>query len=182
MYKVITAGTYASKTAKIGDTFISTGSEWVLIPSGDEPEGTVTSVGLSVPTGLSVTGSPITTFGTLAISFASGYSIPTNSAQAAWSAKYDKPVEGIPNDDLANKTIGIGNTTIALGGTTASLTGLASVTSNKFYLDADNYFEVVDGKVHLHVGTDGGFYTDGFVSSGGISSGSGTSGIDPSAL
>lgn len=35
-YKVITAGTYASQTAKVGDLFISNGSAWVLIPSGDD--------------------------------------------------------------------------------------------------------------------------------------------------
>ena len=51
--------------------------------------GTVTSVGLSVPTGLSVSGSPITTSGTLAITFASGYSIPTTAQQSAWSGKQD---------------------------------------------------------------------------------------------
>ncbi len=35
--------------------------------------GTVTSVGLSVPTGLQVSGSPVTTSGTLAVTYASGY-------------------------------------------------------------------------------------------------------------
>src|SRR5690606_9806612 len=35
--------------------------------------GTVTSVGLSAPTGLSVSGSPVTTSGTLALSWAAGY-------------------------------------------------------------------------------------------------------------
>jgi len=48
--------------------------------------GTVTSVGLSTPTGLSVTGSPITTSGTLAIAFAAGYSLPTTATQAGWDA------------------------------------------------------------------------------------------------
>ena len=36
VYQVITAGTYASQAADIGDLFISNGSSWVLIPSGDE--------------------------------------------------------------------------------------------------------------------------------------------------
>ena len=36
----------------------------------------MTSVGLSAPTGFNVTGSPITTSGTLALSFASGYELP----------------------------------------------------------------------------------------------------------
>jgi len=38
--------------------------------------GTVTSVGLAAPTGLQVTGSPITTSGTIQLSLASGYEIP----------------------------------------------------------------------------------------------------------
>ena len=66
-YKVITAGTYANQAAKIGDTFISDGSNWVLIPSGDEPSGTVTSVGASGSGGITVSGSPVTTSGTIAI-------------------------------------------------------------------------------------------------------------------
>ena len=38
--KVITAGTYAGTTAKVGDVFTSDGSTWVLIPSGDEDSDT----------------------------------------------------------------------------------------------------------------------------------------------
>ena len=39
-YKVITDGTYQGITAKVGDVFTSNGSEWVLIPSGDEENDT----------------------------------------------------------------------------------------------------------------------------------------------
>ena len=62
-YKVITAGTYASQAAKVGDTFISDGSSWVLIPSGDEPSGTVTSIA----TGNGLTGGPITSSGEISL-------------------------------------------------------------------------------------------------------------------
>lgn len=41
--------------------------------------GSVTSVGMTVPTGLSVAGSPITTTGTLAVTLATGYEIPTRA-------------------------------------------------------------------------------------------------------
>ena len=34
-YVVITAGTYASQSANIGDMFISTGTDWTYVPSGD---------------------------------------------------------------------------------------------------------------------------------------------------
>lgn len=47
-------------------------------------KGTVTSVGLTLPTGLTCATKTITTSGTFAISFASGYSIPTIAKQTAW--------------------------------------------------------------------------------------------------
>lgn len=95
-YKVITAGTYAGQAAGVGDLFIcgkpdgSSSYSWILIPAGDEPEGTVTSVGVSVPTGFSVSNSPITSSGTIAITFASGYSLPTTAKQSSWDGKQDK--------------------------------------------------------------------------------------------
>ena len=69
-YKVITNGTYAGVSAKAGDMFISDGTQWVYIPSADEPSGTVTSIGITNGGGLSVSGSPITTSGTITISHA----------------------------------------------------------------------------------------------------------------
>lgn len=50
--------------------------------------GTVTSVAMSVPTGFRVTGSPITTSGTLALAFATGYSLPTTAKQANWDTAF----------------------------------------------------------------------------------------------
>ena len=50
--------------------------------------GTVTSVAITVPTGFTRTGSPITTSGTIAISFAAGYSLPTTAKQAQWDTAY----------------------------------------------------------------------------------------------
>lgn len=50
--------------------------------------GTVTSVAATAPTGFSVAGTPITSNGTIAISFASGYSLPTIENQTNWGAAY----------------------------------------------------------------------------------------------
>ena len=76
-YKVITAHTAETgkPAAKVGDTIISNGSEWIVIPSGDEPSGTVTSVGLVNATngGLSISNSPITTSGNITVGLDSGY-------------------------------------------------------------------------------------------------------------
>jgi hypothetical protein len=58
------------------------------IPSSGSGSGSVTSVALTAPTGFSVSGSPITSSGTLALSFASGYSLPTNTKQGQWDSAY----------------------------------------------------------------------------------------------
>jgi hypothetical protein len=64
------------------------------IPSSGSGSGTVTSVALSstMPTGLTatITGSPITSSGTinLSLAFSAGYSIPTNTKQSNWDDAY----------------------------------------------------------------------------------------------
>ena len=63
-------------TFAVGDWVIYSGTTW---EKSGGASGTVTSVAMTVPTGLSVTGSPITTSGTLAVSLSSGYTIPTTS-------------------------------------------------------------------------------------------------------
>lgn len=63
-------------TFAVGDWVIYSGTTW---EKSGGASGTVTSVAMTVPTGLSVTGSPITTSGTLAVDLAAGYTIPTTS-------------------------------------------------------------------------------------------------------
>lgn len=75
-YKVITEGDYGNNTyhAKVGDTFIcytktSSANTWTLIPSGDEPSGTVTSITIKATSPIAVnSSSAITTSGTRTIS------------------------------------------------------------------------------------------------------------------
>lgn len=63
-------------TFAVGDQVIYSGSIW---QKASGATGTVTSVAMTTPTGLTVTGSPITTAGTLAVSLASGYTIPLST-------------------------------------------------------------------------------------------------------
>ena len=51
--------------------------------------GTVTSVGLSMPTGFSVSNSPVTSSGTLSVGIATGYFIPTTTQRTTWNGKQD---------------------------------------------------------------------------------------------
>jgi putative N-acetylmannosamine-6-phosphate epimerase len=50
--------------------------------------GTVTSVAATVPTGFTVTGSPITSSGTIALAYDTGYSLPTTASQTNWDTAY----------------------------------------------------------------------------------------------
>ena len=71
----------------------------------DQFVGTVTSVGLSAPTGFSVTNSPVTTSGTLALAFASGYSLPTNASQTTWDTAYNDSIVSASVTGTATKTL-----------------------------------------------------------------------------
>ena len=57
--------------------------------TGETYTGTVTRVAMTVPTGLAVSGSPITSSGTLAISTANGYSIPRTADVTKGVTAYD---------------------------------------------------------------------------------------------
>ena len=103
--------------------------------------GTVTSVNMSVPTGFAIGGNPITTNGTLALTFASGYSLPTNAVQAEWDEAYDNRITSLTTTgtsgaaSLVSNVLNIpqyqaqGNYITSLTGeATASGPGAASVT------------------------------------------------------
>ena len=90
------ASTAANARVNLLPSYTSNGSKVLALNSGATDvewisaggSGTVTSVAMTVPTGLSVTGTPITASGTLAITFSSGYSIPTTSSQTNWDTAY----------------------------------------------------------------------------------------------
>ncbi len=67
--------------------------------------GTVTSVALSAPTGFSVSGSPVTSSGTLALAFSAGYSLPTISSQGNWDTAYNRSLTSIGVSGTTTKTL-----------------------------------------------------------------------------
>jgi hypothetical protein len=80
------AATYVPSQSGNSGKFLTTNgstTSWAAVTAG-----TVTSVDMSVPTGLAVSGNPITSSGTLALTYASGYSIPTTANQTNWSTAY----------------------------------------------------------------------------------------------
>ena len=132
------------------------------------PLGTVTSVALSVPTGLTVSGSPITNSGTFAISLQSGYSIPTTSSQTNWDTaftdrlKWDGGSTGlVPSTGRTS----LGATTI--GSSLFTLTNPSAITFPR--LNADNTVSALDAatfRTAIGAGTGNGSVTSIALSGG----------------
>ena len=82
----------------------------------------VTSVAISVPTGLSVTGTPITSTGTFVVTFTAGYSIPTTAKQTQWDTAYTNRITS------ATAPLGIASNVISITQSGASSNGYLSST------------------------------------------------------
>lgn len=67
--------------------------------------GTVTSVDMTVPTGFAISGRPITSSGTLALTFAAGYSLPSNSTQGVWNIAYSRSLTAASVTGTTTKTL-----------------------------------------------------------------------------
>lgn len=96
---------------------------WVAVAGGTG--GGVSSVAMTVPTGLSVSGSPITTTGTLAVVYSAGYSIPTDASQANWNTAF-----GWGNHATAGYA-----TTAGVAAGYVALTGNQTVAGEKTFTD-----------------------------------------------
>jgi hypothetical protein len=88
--------------------------------------GTVTSVSMSVPTGLSISGSPITTSGTLALTLTAGYVIPTTTEETNWNIAYSLSHNAVTLG-TANG-LSLATQVLSLGLSTTSTTGALSST------------------------------------------------------
>ena len=88
-----------------------------LNATGGGGAGTVTSVSMTVPTGLSISGSPITTSGTLALSLTSGYVIPTTTEETNWNTAYTNRItSAVLPLSIASNAISISQATTSTNG------------------------------------------------------------------
>ena len=86
-----------------GDVLTYDGTKW--INKAVSGTGTVTSVDMSVPVGLQVSGNPIVTNGTLALNYAAGYSLPTTAKQTTWDAAYNDSIVSASVSGTTTKTL-----------------------------------------------------------------------------
>ena len=123
-YKVITAGTYASQSAKVGDVFVSNGSAWVIIPAGDTDSDTWREVKVN---GISLLGSGVSTG---AVNFKSGANVTVSGSgnDITISSSYtdtNQTIKGNGTAFSANDAVNIvggGATTVAADTTNKKIT------------------------------------------------------------
>lgn len=105
--------------------------------------GTVTSVSMTVPTGLSISGSPITSSGTLALTLTAGYVIPTTTSTGNWDTAYtdrNKWDGGSTGLVAATGRTSLGATTV--GSNLFTLTNPSAITFLR--VNADNTVSALD--------------------------------------
>ena len=141
--------------------------------------GTVTSVGMTVPTGLSVTPASITTSGTFAVTYTAGYSIPTTASQTNWDTAYNDRLKwdgGSSGLTAATGRTSLGATTV--GSNLFTLTNPSAVTFLR--INADNSVSTLDAatfRTAIGAGTGSGTVTSVTASSPLASSGGTTPNI-----
>jgi len=169
IYNDVKWGTYDS-THKVIDIKINGTTRAVCLDGyssgGGGGGGTVTSVAMTVPTGLSVSGSPITTSGTLAISLASGYTIPTTATLNNFVT-----LNTTQNNISGEKTFITRPVHIsATSGLDVSGSSYIDIGDARLEYDGDSYALRITKKT----GTSRtiGLYADGFVSAGGVAASS----------
>ncbi len=127
------AGSIPYQTASGATSLLAKGSDGYIltlasgIPSwAAAPATGVTSVSMTTPTGLSVSGSPITSSGTLALSLTSGYAIPLTSSQTNWDAAYTNRITSASSPlSISSNALSLGTVPVSSGGTGATtLTGI----------------------------------------------------------
>lgn len=138
-----TLGVWENARLTAGTNVSITNADGSITINSSNPGGTVTSVGLSAPTGFSVANSPVTTSGTIALSFDAGYSLPTTASQLNWDTAYSERRQwdgGSTNLVAATGRTSLGATTV--GSNLFTLGNPSAVTYLR--VNADNSVSALD--------------------------------------
>lgn len=145
-------------TAGTGISVTGTYPSFTITNSSPSSGGTVTSVGLSAPTGMKVTNSPITSSGTIALSMDTGYALPTSASQTNWDTAYTNRITSLTTTGssgsatLVSNTLNVPTYTLAGLGGQASSTNLTSL-SGLTYVSASFVKMTASGTFSLDTST-----------------------------
>lgn len=109
--------------------------------------GTVTSVAMTMPLGLSVSGSPITTSGTFGITLTAGYVIPSTTSTSEWGIAYNNRITSLTVTGSSGSATLVSNvlniptyTLVGLGGQPAlNGTGFVKISGTTISYDNSTY-------------------------------------------
>jgi len=122
------AGSIPYQTGAGATGFLAKGTDGQIltlasgVPSWTAASATgVTSVAMTTPTGLTVTGSPITSSGTLALSLSTGYEIPTTTSQTNWNTAYNNRITSASSPlSITSNALSLATVPVSSGGTGAT--------------------------------------------------------------
>ena len=140
-------GSYLSDAPSDGTQYARKDGAWTAVAGSSG--GTVTSVAASASAGLTVSGGPITTSGTLAFSVASGYAIPTTAKQGTWDAAFSWGNHANAGYALNNGSNASGTWGISITGNAATATSATSATSASTATTATNCSRSVNAGTNL---------------------------------
>lgn len=89
--------------------------------------GGITSIGLTVPTGFTVSNTPLTSNGTLGIGFTTGYSLPTIASQINWNTAYNWGNHAGLYDKYGYWTLTAGGSTNTINGINGTYSGISFI-------------------------------------------------------
>lgn len=120
VYKVITAGTYTSQAAKIGDIFIchtktSVSNSWDYIPAGDDVDVTEVSAGVGLTT---QSGSAITTTGTIKAKLQNETKLGANASTVSNPGSLTTNIQPVLTDNSGNLAVKVDKSDVGLGNVT----------------------------------------------------------------
>jgi hypothetical protein len=140
-------GVYSISQATTSSNGYLSSTDWNTFNNKSSTLGTVTSVAMTMPLGLSVSGSPITTSGTFGITLTAGYVIPSTTSTSEWGIAYNNRITSLTvtgssgSATLASNVLNIPTyTLVGLGGQVAlNGTGFVKISGTTISYDNSTY-------------------------------------------
>jgi hypothetical protein len=144
---VRTINTISINQASASTSGFLSSTDWNTFNNKSSTSGTVTSVAMTMPLGLSISGSPITTSGTFGITLTAGYVIPSTTSTGQWDTAYTNRITSLTLNGssgtatLASNVLNIPSyTLVGLGGQPAlNGTGFVKISGTTISYDNSTY-------------------------------------------
>jgi len=144
---VRTTNTISINQASASTSGFLSSTDWNTFNNKGTGTGSVTSVAMTMPLGLSVSGSPITTSGTFGITLTAGYVIPSTTSTSEWGIAYNNRITSLTvtgssgSASLVSNVLNIPTyTLVGLGGQVAlNGTGFVKISGTTISYDNSTY-------------------------------------------